>query len=106
MARVAGPLGHSKVDIAVLKFGYDLAQRMRIARRIVKLENNILSFNISLRAQPFAKTIKERIRLGLGGDPKDPIEPCRLLRPHDQGPCHRTTNKCNEISPSHLSHTV
>src|SRR6202040_2023411 len=54
---------HGKVYIAAPQFGYNLAQRLRIARCIVNLKGNVLSLNIASRAQSFAKPIQERVGL-------------------------------------------
>src|SRR5258707_8474020 len=95
---------HCEIYVAALQFGYHLAQRLVITRRIMKLKGNVLSLNVASRAQSFAKPLQERVGLGSSGHPKDAIELRRRLRMRGERPRQRTTDKRYEISPPYPGH--
>ena len=95
---------HGEIHVAAPQFGYHLAQRLVITRRVVKLKDKVLSLNVASRAQPFTKTLQERVGLGFSGHPKDAIELRWRLAMRGERPRQRAADKRHEISPSHLGH--
>src|SRR5262245_61302132 len=65
------------------------------------LQNDVLAFDIALRAQSFAKSVQERIRSGRRGKPENAMDARNLLRAGRNRPGKRTSSKCNEISTPH-----
>ena len=99
-----GAARHGKVDVAAPDVRYHLAQRLRIAGRIVQFQGNVLALDIAPRAQSLAEPVQERVGLGLGGNPENAINPCRIMRQCGDRPSHRSTDKQYEISSFHAGH--
>ena len=92
---------HGQVDLATPELGRHLAQRLRIADRIVQFKDEVFSLDVAARPQSLPEAVQERIGLGLRGKPEDAIESCRILCPSGSRIGQRSSDQCNEISSFH-----
>src|SRR5262245_29443745 len=65
------------------------------------LQNDVLAFDIPLRAQSFAKSIQERIRSGRRGKPENAMDARSFRRASGDRPGKGPSGKCYEISTPH-----
>src|SRR5438093_4922540 len=67
-------------DFRPYQAGHVARERLDIPRGVTQLEEYVLPFDVAAPTKPFAKSLKERIRLRFRRNPSDPVAYVPLLR--------------------------